>query len=298
MLRLISESRAIWAITAVIIGVDAVWAWSLGIRVVLGPVVIPVFGLMVCIYLVYTAIRPDRRIAAFAETTAQLIAFTSSATILSFLAVTASFPLVDRYLALSDSAIGLDWLSFFTWVHERPFIGRVLTLAYISGIIQLGLLLVALNVLGRLDRVRELVWLIVLTLLIIIPLSCLFPAEGAWAYYRVAHLTSAYYLPDFYALRAGQMPEIAMVKANGLIQFPSFHAAMGLILIYASRGIRFLFPTSVVLNLAMIASTPTVGGHHFMDVFAGLAVPALIIAAQAARSAPADELVPAGNESV
>src|SRR6266404_3321393 len=94
----ITESQALWAVAAAIIGIDAIWAWSLGIRIVLNPLVVPVFCLMVCISMVYATIRPDRRIAALAETIAQLIAFTSSATILSYLTVTSRFPLVDRYL--------------------------------------------------------------------------------------------------------------------------------------------------------------------------------------------------------
>ncbi|MGY4506354.1 membrane-associated phospholipid phosphatase [Bradyrhizobium sp. GM24.11] len=272
MWRQISESRALWAVTAVIIGVDAIWAWSLGIRVVLNPVVIPVFCLVVCINLVYATIRPDRRIAALAETIAQLMAFTSSATILSYLTVTSRFPLVDRYLAAADAVIGFDWLAVFMWVHERPLIGKILFVAYDSGIFQLGVLLIVLNVLGRLERAREFVWLFVLTLLIVIPISWLLPAESAWVYFGVTDIANAYHLAHFSALRASQMPEISMAQVNGLITFPSFHTALGAILIYATRGIRILFPIYLVLNLLMIASTPSVGGHYFVDVLAGLAV--------------------------
>ncbi|WP_409192551.1 phosphatase PAP2 family protein [Bradyrhizobium sp. RDM4] len=268
----ITESQALWAIIAAIIGVDATWAWSLGIRVVLNPVVIPVFCLIVCINLVYATVRPDRRIAALAETIAQLIAFTSSATILSYLTVTSSFPLVDRYLAGADSVIGFDWLALFMWVHERPLIGKILFAAYDSGIFQLGVLLVGLNVLGRLERAREFVWLFVLTLSIIIPISWLLPAESAWVYFGVTDLANAYHLAHFSALRAGQMPEISMTQVNGLITFPSFHTALGAILIYATRGIRILFPIYLGLNVLMITSTPSMGGHYLVDIFAGLAV--------------------------
>src|SRR6266403_1120697 len=107
----ITESQALWAVAAAIIGIDAIWAWSLGIRIVLNP-------------------------------------------------------LVDRYLAAADSVIGFDWLALFMWVHERPLIGKILFVAYNSGIFQMGVLLVVLNVLGRLERAREFVWLFVLTLLI------------------------------------------------------------------------------------------------------------------------------------
>jgi hypothetical protein len=287
----ITESQALWAVAAAIIGIDAIWAWALGIRIVLNPLVVPVFCLMVCISMVYATIRPDRRIAALAETIAQLIAFTSSATILSYLTVTSRFPLVDRYLAAADSVIGFDWLALFILVHERPLIGKILFVAYNSGIFQMGVLLVVLNVLGRLERAREFVWLFVLTLLIVMPISWLLPAESAWVYFRVTDLANAYHLAHFSALRAGQMPEISMSQVNGLITFPSFHTAFGAILIYATRGIRILFPIYLVLNVLMIASCPTVGGHYLVDILAGLAVvPCAILVLRWSQSAPTSRL--------
>jgi len=117
------------------------------------------------------------------------------------------------------------------------------------------------------------------------------PAEGAWAYYGVAHLVDAYYLPDFYALRAREMPEIVMAKTTGIIQFPSFHAAVALIFIYESRGIRILFPACMGLNALMIISTPTWGGHHLSDVLAGLAVvPCAIFILRSWQREPSERL--------
>jgi hypothetical protein len=272
MRRQITESQALWAIIAAMIGIDALWTWSTGIRIALNPVVVVAFFLITGIYVVYATIRPDPRIAALAAAIAQLTAFTAAGAILSYLTVTSRFPLVDRYLAVADAAFGFDWLSLFTWVQDHPIIDRVLALAYGTGMLQIGVLLVVLNVLGKPERVREFVWLFVLTLLIVIPLSWIFPAESAWVYFGVADRANAYHLADFTALRAGQMPEISMSRVNGLITFPSFHAALGLILIYASRGIRVLFPLSLGLNTLMIASTPSAGGHYLVDILAGLAV--------------------------
>jgi hypothetical protein len=277
MQRQISETQMLWAIIALIIGVDALWAWSLGIRVALNPLTIFAFCLVSGINFVYATVRPDRRIAALAAAIAQLMAFTGSGAILSYLTVTSRFPLVDRYLAVADAAIGFDWLSLFMWVHEHTTIDRVLTAFYNSGVLQLGILLVVLTVLGRRERLREFVWLFVLTLLIAIPISWLFPAESAWVYFGVTDRTYAYHLADFTALRAGRMPEISMSRVNGLITFPSFHAALGLILIYATRGIRVLFPLSLGINALMIASTPSSGGHYLVDILAGLAVVPLAI---------------------
>jgi len=292
MLREITESQALWAIIAVMIGVDVLWAWSIGIRLSPNLGMVIAFCVMACINLVYATIRSNQTIAVFAATTAQLIAFSSASVLLSYLTATSRFPLIDSYLAATDAAIGFDWLSLFMWVHDHPAVDRLFDVAYVSSIFQIIILVLLLPALDQLERLREFVWLVVITLLIIIPLAWVMPAEGAWAYYGVSKLTSAYYLPDFYALRAGEMRDIVMTKVTGIIQFPSFHAAIALILIYVCRGISYLFPISFLLNLVMIVSIPTTGGHHFADILAGLAVvPLAIVILRAWQREPSDRLV-------
>jgi membrane-associated phospholipid phosphatase len=58
---------------------------------------------------------------------------------------------------------------------------------------------------------------------------------------------------------------------HGIITFPSFHATLGILFIHATRR-TVLFIPSVVINVGMIMATPTIGGHHFIDVPAGLAI--------------------------
>jgi membrane-associated phospholipid phosphatase len=140
-------------------------------------------------------------------------------------------------------------------------------------------LLLLLSATGRLARMREFLWIFVLTLMACVSVSWLFPAESAWAHFHMTDRVDAYHLADFTALRAGRLLAIPWPEAIGLVTFPSFHAAMGLTLIYATRGIRFVFPASLVLNLLMIASTPTEGGHYLVDVIAGLAVVPVVILA-------------------
>src|SRR2546423_1229786 len=98
MRRQISEAQALWAIIAVMIGVDVLWAWRLGISVS-PPNLWLVAGFcgMACINLMYTSVRPNQVIAAFAGSFAQLLAFCSAGTLLTYLAATSSFPLIDPY---------------------------------------------------------------------------------------------------------------------------------------------------------------------------------------------------------
>ncbi|WP_338831760.1 phosphatase PAP2 family protein [Bradyrhizobium sp. 27S5] len=267
----ITEANALWLIVGIMIAIDSVWLRLSGIGISFGPAFVVGLTTLAVLHLIYTRLRPNRRIAQFALTSMQLVAFTAAGTILVYLTVTSNFPLIDRQLETADAAMGFNWLTFFDWVKDRPAIDRALDIAYDSSIFEIFVLLVILNATSRFEQARHFVWLFVLTLLIIMFFAWLFPAESAWAHFGVADRVDAYHLADFVALRAGQLKEIALAKANGLITFPSFHAALGLILIIATRR-TFLFPIFLPLNVAMIASALTSGGHYLIDIFAGLAV--------------------------
>ncbi|MGY4169138.1 phosphatase PAP2 family protein [Bradyrhizobium sp. USDA 4529] len=245
---------------------------SLGFPIIFG------FLALVGLNLFYTRVRKNPLFASIALTCAQLVAFTNVAIVLSYLAAARRLSLVDNALVAMDDAVGFNWLALFTWLKiEHPTIGWMFDLIYDTMIIQSFILLIVLYSTKRLLQARAFSWLFAATLLIIIPISMVLPAEGAWAHYGVAHLTSNYYLPDFYAIRSGSIHVIDMTKPTGIIQFPSFHAALALILILLSRG-TFLFPVYLPLNVLMIFSALTAGGHYLTDVAFGLAtVPVAIL---------------------
>jgi len=66
----------------------------------------------------------------------------------------------------------------------------------------------------------------------------------------------------------------------GMITFPSFHAAAGVLAIWAFWGVWWMRPFALIVYIAMILATPLVGGRYFIDVLAGvgLAVLAIILA--------------------
>lgn len=273
-----AEATHFWLIIGAMTAVAALGLYLSNMQVSFGFPIIFGFLALVGLSLFYTRVRKNPLIASIALTCAQLVAFTNVAIILSYLAAARRFPLVDSAMAAMDDAVGFDWLALFTWLKvEHPTLGWMFDLIYDTMIIQFFILLIVLYSSKRLLQARTFSWLFAVTLLIIIPISMVLPAEGAWAHYGVAHLTSAYYLPDFYAIRSGSMHVIDMTKPTGIIQFPSFHAALALILILLSRG-TFLFPVYLPLNVLMIFSALTAGGHYLTDVAFGLAtVPVAIL---------------------
>jgi membrane-associated phospholipid phosphatase len=73
-------------------------------------------------------------------------------------------------------------------------------------------------------------------------------------------------------LRSGEPFLYQMDKAKGLVTFPSYHTALGIIITYALREIRWIFVPAAILNSAMLVSTVPEGGHHLIDVLAGLSI--------------------------
>lgn len=273
-----TEATHLWLIIGSMTAVAALGLYLSNIKILLSFPIIFGFLVLVGLNLFYTRIRKNPLFASIALTCAQLVAFTNVAIVLSYLAAARGLPLVDNALAAMDDAVGFNWLALFTWLKkERPTIGWALDLIYDTMIIQVFIMLIVLYSTKKLLQARAFSWLYAVTLLIIIPMSMVFPAEGAWAHFGVAHLTSAYYLPDFNAIRSGSMHVIDTAEVTGIIQFPSFHAALALILILSSRG-TFLFPVYLPLNVLMIFSALTAGGHYLTDVAFGLAtVPVAVL---------------------
>jgi len=79
-------------------------------------------------------------------------------------------------------------------------------------------------------------------------------------------------LPVFFGLRDGSFRHLVAEGAEGIISFPSLHAALGLLFLLALWPVRYLGWIGVLLNVAMIAATPVDGSHYFSDVAAGLTI--------------------------
>jgi membrane-associated phospholipid phosphatase len=97
-----------------------------------------------------------------------------------------------------------------------------------------------------------------------------------------AHITPSGYLDqlrDFPRVRDGSLRDLHIVDLVGIITFPSFHAAACVLYLWALWAIWWMRPIMVVTNGLMLLATPVGGGHYFVDVFAGMAVAVLAIAA-------------------
>ncbi|HJT08846.1 MAG TPA: phosphatase PAP2 family protein [Stellaceae bacterium] len=231
-----------------------------------------VFGALAAIY---TYWRPDERIVDLAQCAAQLIALFAATGCFSYIVTATNLPLANDAVAAVDRALGFDWLRWFGWVEQHPVLRLVLQLAYPCAIAQMVLIACYLSLTGQAARSRELVWTIMLSLLIIVPLSGLLPVESAWLYYNVGGSFDAASVADFNRLRAGQLHDVDLRQLQGIISFPSFHTCLALLFPYVVRKRRRVLLPIALLNGVMILSVPTEGGHFLVDVIAGAAVAAV-----------------------
>ncbi len=226
--------------------------------------------------------RPDPRLASGLENTAQVVAFAAVGAPLSYLAAAVNLPLQDQLFAAADRALDLDWRAMLAWMNASPGLYAVLRLIYLSLTVQMTTAVLCLAFTGRLLRLRIYTLSFILAALITIAISALLPAVGAWPYYGLTaadspHLTPAVRMswPVFYGLRDGSFRVLVAVGAEGIISFPSLHAALAVILVIALWPIPILRWLTLYLNLAVLLATPIDGSHYFIDVFAGIGVAVL-----------------------
>jgi membrane-associated phospholipid phosphatase len=143
--------------------------------------------------------------------------------------------------------------------------------------LELIILLLLLEGLGRHEGAVELRHGFFISALATIIIGLLMPAAGPFAYYHLPVAGQTAYVVQFAALRDGAMRVIDLSNAQGLISFPSFHTTLAVLCAYAARTVRVIFWPVLVLNVLIIGTAPVNGGHYFVDVIAGFALAVVVI---------------------
>jgi len=199
------------------------------------------------------------------------------------LTMSTALPFADNWLAAGDAFIGFDWMRYALWLDSHPGLIQLMDYSY-SGLTTYSIVLFVMLLLGRepIQRCEELVVLFFSSALICSTMGMFFPAEAAALHYQVQRdlfrnvdpWVGTYHIHHLLALRVEPDHVFALNNLPGLVTFPSFHTAMGVIAIYCARGTPWLFWPSVMVNVVMIASTPLLGSHYLIDVIAGAGVAA------------------------
>ncbi len=270
---------AIWSLIAVAASGTAVWMSAAGLTFDWTSAALPVLACLGLSALAsfYCHRRPDARIAVTLTGMAQLIAFSMVGATLSYAVASIGRPLWDDTLYRWDQAIGLDWRAYLAFVDARPALGLVYTVAYRSIEIQIIVTVTVLGFGGAARRLRAFVLAFILAGITVILISSAMPAMAMYVHLGLrprdfSHLAPAaayVHVADLSGLRDGTLRVISLARAEGIITFPSFHAALGVIFALALWPVRLLRWPGLALNLTMIAATPIDGGHYFVDLIAG-----------------------------
>lgn len=229
---------------------------------------------------VYTSLRPDPRLAAMLFGTGFLCLFSLQASVLNYLLLPHAGPRIDTMLAALDRAIGFDWPVAMRFMAVHPLLNAAALFVYSSMLPQVALLTI---VLGSTEpaRVYRFILAIALSALGCIAVWSFAPSFGAFSVYPPPpHMALALdwaYAQDLVRLLRDGPGFISPHDARGLIGFPSYHAALALLVVWFAWSHALLRWPALLLNLAVLAATPVQGGHHLVDVLGAVPVTALAL---------------------
>jgi len=227
----------------------------------------------------YTTARQDRRIGGALMSTAQIVAFTAVGAPISYIAAKAGLPLQDALLASWDRHLSIDWVRYVSFVTGHAWLHQLFAFAYGSFPLQVITTVLVLAFAGHILRLSVFVRSFMLATLITIGISAFAPATGPWLFYNaqpaIAHgaiPVSSTSWPVFLGLRDGTFNAMSGLNSEGIITFPSLHAALGVLFVLALWRVRGLRWISLALNTMMILATPFAGSHYVVDIIAGIAI--------------------------
>lgn len=234
----------------------------------------------------YTRLRPRPALAAILRGMTQIILFSIGGAILSYMVAAQGGALWDARLQGWDRALGLDWLSYVRWINDHPAIAQLYRWAYVSVIPQLLILVMALAIAGRPRTMRVIICASILSGIVAVLTSGLTPAVSNFVYLGLTPAdlpgldpAAAYVHHDhFVGLRDGSLRLIDIANLEGIITFPSYHAALGAIFVWGFLRLGPIgWPGAIWAGLMLLA-TPVDGAHYFVDVFAGIALAVVALA--------------------
>jgi membrane-associated phospholipid phosphatase len=207
---------------------------------------------------------------------------------LSYVCARISLPLWDAQIISAESLVGFSWLAAAQWFDHAPLLLQVLNGAYATFTGQLIVTAILLLAAGRLREIDCYFVTFVCASLLAEIGSLIFPTLGP-----ASSLASAVTFDHLAAigrttaeivlgLRDGSLKVIDARALDGIISFPSLHAAVAVLIPYHLRWSKPLFGIAAALNTLMLISAVPCGNHYLIDILGGLLTAALAIAASAA----------------
>jgi len=266
----------LWLCLAAIGLIDLAWLGLIGHKLFLPKEFL--FAALIVAFFAFAALRwiEDARLRAVATGSIFVMAAWPTLRLFNHLTMTTDFPMQDELLAHWDAVLGLDWLGYARWLDGAHFTAGLLAHCYNSLTTVSCVVFLAIVLAGDLVTAGEFLVLFFAAAVLMSVTGLFFPAAGAMAHY-VHTGVLRYIRPDagtwFVApLRdvrnnPGHVFDISVLP--GLTAFPSFHTAMGVIILYCCRTRIYLLAIAGAYVPMMIAAALVFGGHYFVDIIAG-----------------------------
>ncbi|MCU0904835.1 MAG: phosphatase PAP2 family protein [Tabrizicola sp.] len=229
-------------------------------------------------------VKSAPRIALGLVGAAVFMGFTAVSAVFIFVLFPLPNPLIDPTLIQLDAALGYHWPSAVAWLAEYPGLASALGYIYHSSLVQILLTIVLLAAMSRTVALHRFLLVGIITLIIAVAVWWTFPSIGPSGFLSIPEAdrlaTGLYFNPAYgeflrHLVEVGPRvisPEVV----TGVVAFPSYHMIMALMVVWYTRG-TFAFLPALAVNTAMVPATLTHGGHHLVDLIAGLAVFALAV---------------------
>jgi membrane-associated phospholipid phosphatase len=233
----------------------------------------------------YAYWRRMRRLYALFDTLVAAFLVTTPALVWTYAGMSLALPLADADLIAMDEALGFDWWNFISFVDARPRLAQMLAFAYWSFPYQFLLLPAWFAALGNGVRACAFVFCFGLLCLISSIIGIWYPALGTYVFYGVGNddlvnINAKYgffFLEQFHAVRDQPEFVLKLQQAAGIVTFPSVHAGVAGLCIWAAWDSRVLRYPLILLNVAMATSAVSHANHYLMDVVAGLGIAGLTV---------------------
>ncbi len=239
------------------------------------------------------------RVAQGLEAAFIIIVLGLSLACLSYIGAMANLPLRDQEMIWVERQLGFDWLQVMGGLDRWPGVLRLLGWAYATFTSQLIATVLVLIIARRTRELDCFFLTFVCATLIAEVSSALLPTLGPMS--ALAGNAAFQHLPTLgratgetvLALRQGTLAIVDLDAINGIISFPSLHAAVAVIVPFTLRWNKPLFWPLVVLDGLMLVSTVPSGNHYLTDVLGGVAVAVLAIACGRRAQQSLDRLIAA-----
>jgi membrane-associated phospholipid phosphatase len=208
--------------------------------------------------------------------------------IATYVAARYSAPLADHWMVAADRRIlpGLDWRTLVVTVAHTPMLVHGANWVYASLQWQGSALILLCCLAGQAERCPAFVLRWMITLALTCAGFALLPCYGPDTVYALTHAevraigsNAGWCAPPIMAwLRSAGSVRLDLAALDGIVTFPSFHAASATLFAWGFWSIRWARWPMLVLNLAMIAASVPIGGHYYVDVLAGVAIAGISIA--------------------